>query len=184
MTSSRWLVAVLFLAGCAKPPAVIDEIPPEISTSFERLPGILSSIRGPQDVVLREGLPSGFWEPELRVQALRERATIERHGYRLYDARLPATEEDCAQLTAIFASSTSFAPRRSAKQCGGFYPEYGIDWNTGEETTTALISLECGEVKLHSPKSDLYCDLSPAAASKLKSLLTDRQTKPSGGRGK
>lgn len=171
-TASCLALLAAFACGCdAAPPPPVEETPPEIATNLERLPGILADISPDAEVVLYEGLPSGFWEPARREEALRK-PTIERYGYRLYDKPLPLVENDRDELTAIFRSQNSFAPLRQGKECGGFFPEYSLEWTAGGKTTVALISLECGEAKLHSERGELYCDLSAAAATKLKKLLS------------
>lgn len=178
MSNHRWLpcglLLVPLLAGCSQAPNVIEEAPPNIPTSFERLPQILESIRSGSGMAVYLGLPSVFWEPALRERELREKPTIERAGYRLYDMPLQLPDEDRARLTALFGSTASFAPHRGGKPCGGFNPDYCVEWSSDGETTTALISVECGEVKFHSSKGELYCDFSPSASATAKAALERR----------
>jgi hypothetical protein len=173
-------LSIALLAGCTAPPdvAIEEEPPPAINTNFDRLGDILSGISGAGDLLLYEGLPSEFWEPQLRQKALKEEETIALHGYAVYDdaRQLPAEEAD--PLTSLLSTKESFAPRRAGKACGGFQPEFCLEWTGGGAATQALISLECGEVKLFGPKGELYCDLVPAASQKLKPLLTRHQNRP------
>jgi hypothetical protein len=172
-----WALPIALLSGCTARPdvAIEEEPPPAIETSFDRLADILSGISAGGDVLLYEGLPSEFWEPQLRQNALKEAETVSLHGYSVYDdvRQLPA--EDAGPLTALFSARETFAPYRTRKACGGFQPEFCLEWKAGEAATQALISLECGEVKLFGPRGELYCDLTPAAAQTLKPLLLRHQ---------
>jgi hypothetical protein len=174
----RWLwLAVTLFAGCTARPevAVEEEPPPATDTNFDRLADILGGISSAGEVLLYEGLPSEFWEPELRARELRQKETVRLQGYPFYDEaqQMPAT--DAAALTVLLSARESFARYNSRKSCGGFQPEYCLEWTTGEAGTQALISLECGEVKLYGPRGELYCDLAAAAVQKLKQVLSPYQ---------
>jgi hypothetical protein len=172
-----WALPVALLSGCGAPSAVTiaEESPLATDTNFDRLADILSGIPGAGDMFLYGGLPSEFWEPELRQTALREAETTVLHGYTVYDDARLLPVEDARLLTALLSAKESFARYRAGKSCGGFQPEFCLEWKVGEAATEALISLECGEVKLFGPKGELYCDLVPVALQKLKPLLTRHQ---------
>ena len=82
---------------------------------------------------------------------------------------------DAEPFTALFSSKKSFKRYDEKKRCGGYSPDYAVEWKTGEEATRALICLECGEVKLFGPKSELYCDLSMEAQKSLTHMLRPYQ---------
>lgn len=168
-----FVLAALWLIGCKQETKVVfDGVPPPpIEKNFDRLPTVLAGIQKTGDLRLYEGLPSDFWEPELLEQELKRTKTIKLYGYPLYEDQLALQETDGEQFTALLSARTSFATFSDAKKCEGFHADYGLEWKTGEETTHALIGLECGEVKLYGPKSQLHCDLSPEAAEKLRQLL-------------
>src|SRR5262245_16010834 len=176
-TWCRAALSIALLAGCTAPPdvAIEEEPPPAINTSFDRLGDVLSGIAGGGDLVLYEGLPSEVWEPHLRQKALKEEETIVLHGYAVYDDAQQLPTEDAGSLTVLLSTNESFAPYRAGKACGGFQPEFCLEWKVDGAATQALISLECGEAKLFGPKGELYCDLVPAASQKLKPLLTRYQ---------
>ncbi len=170
----RWLVlSVALLTGCSQGAdvAVPYEPPPPTDTNFDRLAEVLAGIPDGGEVLIYEGLPSEFWEPELRLRELKEQETIEVHGYPVYDDLQTMPEADAGELTRLFTAKESFARYRSQKPCGGFQPEFCLQWNEGEAATVALISMECGEVKLYGPRGELHCDLAPAAVQTLKALL-------------
>ena len=78
---------------------------------------------------------------------------------------------DAEQFTALFSAKGSFKRYRGQKACGGYHPDYCVEWKQGEAATRALICLECLEVKFFGPRSDLYCDLSPEAGQRLAQWL-------------
>ena len=175
----RWLLlAATLLVGCTKGARVEVEAeqPPATDTHFENLPRVLAAIPRAGEVLLYEGLPGDFWEPQLRERELKRKKTIKLHGYPFYEELLALEGTDAAQFTALFSAPDSFRPYRGVKPCGDFHPDYCMEWKTGAGATRALICLECGEVKMYGPQSELYCDMSREAAQRLKQLL-DRYQK-------
>jgi hypothetical protein len=174
----RWLtLAAALLAGCTQAPDVEVEHhqPAPISTDFERLPSLLGGIRKSGEVVLYEGLPSEFWEPEVLERELNRKKTIRLHGYPFYDGRIALRGADAEQFTALFSAKGSFKRYRGEKACGGYHPDYCVEWKTADAPTRALICLECGEVKLIGPRSELHCDLIPEAWKQLAQRLSPYQ---------
>ena len=167
-----WLVlAIALCAGCGPRSVVPDEPPPPaIATSFERLPELLAGIQG-GEVSLYEGLPDAFWEPDLRAKHLKQKKTIRLHGYPFYEERPTLKDADSRQLTATLSAPSSFSGYSGLKSAGEYNPDYCISWKSSGGETQALVSLECAEVKLYGPKSELHCDLTPQAAEQLKQLL-------------
>lgn len=167
------MLAVFLLIGCSQASKVeVDqEQPAQVSTKFERLSSVLTGIQESGAVSLYEGLPSIFWDPQLREQELNQKKIIKLHGYPFYEELLALKDADTQQLRALLSAKQSFKPYRSRKECGGYDPEYCVQWKKGDSITQVLISLECGEVKMFGPQSELLCDLSPEAHQKLKQLL-------------
>lgn len=146
----RLILAVALLAGCSQSSQVENEQDelPSTDTNFSRLPSLLADIRGSAGSLLYEGLPSRFWEPELRSHELQAKRTFKLHGYPFYEGPLTWLAGDSEEVFTLFKNKSSFVPFRRAKQCGGYNPEYAIEWKTGETANHALVCLECGEVKL------------------------------------
>jgi hypothetical protein len=171
------LFAVLCL-GCNSAAEVADETPPPaVSIDFARLPEILTGVQKTGSVVVYAGLPSQFWEPQLRNQELLQKETLDVHGHPVYDdPQTPATA-DSEQLTSLLSAKGSYQPLSSGKgnKCGGFTAEYCVEWTSGDTATQILICLECGEAMLFGPQSELYCNFSPEIAQRLKQLLAPYQ---------
>ncbi len=174
----RWLMltAVLF-AGCTREPnvEVPQEPPKHVSKDFAQLKSILDGIQRSEEVALYEGLPSEFWEPQLRELEVNQKKTIGLHGYLFYDERLAPQGSDLEPFTKLFSDTRSFQRYRSTKVCGGYHPDYCVEWKKGDVTTRALICLECGEVQFFALRKELYCDLSPEASRNLARWLSSYQ---------
>lgn len=171
----RWLMlpVVLLFAGCSRAPnvQVASEPPKPVSKDFAQLRSILETVPRTGDVALYEGLPSEFWEPQLRETEATQKKTLGLHGYLFYDERLAPEESDRKQLTALFTDARSFQRHRDVKVCGGYHPDYCVEWKSGDATARALVCLECAEVQLFARRGELYCDLSPEATQRLSRCL-------------
>jgi len=177
MYRSCLILLTLICVGCGSAPVaeVADSPPEQIDTDFTRLPDILSGVQKSAEIWLYEGLPGDFWEPELREQELKQKQTVRMHGYPVYE-ELPTVEAtDAGALTELLSTPASFEPLSSGKKCGGFQLEYCIEWGTAGAFIQALVCLECGEVKIYSPKGELHCDISRVAAERLKEILSQYQ---------
>jgi hypothetical protein len=171
------ILAVSLCAGCSQAPRVeVEYEPPQkTDTNFANLPLVLAGLKKSQDVMLREGLPSEFWEPELRERELNQKATIKLHGYPFYDEPIALKGTDAERLTALFSAKQSFKRYDGKKRCSGYHPDYCLEWKAGEAVTQALICLECVEIKLFGPKCELHCDLSNETGKVLTELLSPYQ---------
>ena len=171
------IVAISLLFGCSQAPnvEVEEEQIAKTNTDFQRLSLVLGGILKSEDIALYEGLPGEFWDPELRRQELTQKKTVKFHGYPFYEAMITLQGADAEPLGALLSATSSFSRHRGPKKCGGYNPDYCLQWKKGDAVTQVLVSLECGEVKLFGPKSELLCDLSPDAQKKLTQLLKPYQ---------
>jgi hypothetical protein len=177
LRASHWILAVSLFAGCSQPsPVEVEYEPPQkTDANFANLPLLIEGIAKSRDVLLREGLPSEFWEPELRERELNQKATIKLHGYHFYDEPIAPKGTDGEHLTALFSDKKSFKRYAENKRCSGYHPDYCLEWKSGEVVTQALICFECREIKLFGPKYELHCDLSDEAETVLTELLSPYQ---------
>lgn len=173
MVPRRLVLSLSLLAGCSQAAhvEVAYEPPIETDTRIANLPRILAAIPKSTPVRLYRGLLSEFWEPELRTQELNRAKTIRLHGYAFYEESILIRETDASRLTALLSSKATFRHHSDKKRCGGYSPEYSVEWKAGADGIHALICLECAEVKMFAPKCELHCDLTADAKQALESLL-------------
>lgn len=167
------LVQAILLCGCWNSSQIEEESPQpaqKVATNFDRLPGILAGADN-SEVVLYEGLPSQFWEPQLRESEIRQKLTVEFHGYRFYEEVLILEDADSKTLSGLICSAGSYRSYRGGKRCSDFHPDFCLEWTSSEGTTHAMISLECGEIMLFGPKEELHCDFIPDMAKEIREIL-------------
>ncbi len=174
MSGRSLLLISLFCLGCDSVTEIVEETPPPaVNTDFARLPDILAGVQKSGKLLVYEGLPSQFWEPQLRNQELLQQETLDVHGYPVYDEPQTPSGADVDQLPALLGARDTYqAFSKSGSKCGGFTAEYCAEWTNGEQSTQILICLECGEAMLFSPQLELHCNLTPHAAARLKELLS------------
>jgi len=150
-----WMfVAGLLLQGPALPVPVVEEI-------------------GRADqVVVYEGLPHQMHERELRQHELASGNVVRMEGVPFYAAEIAPTSEDAATLARIVSDPASFAPYGGYKSCGGFHPDFLVEWRTGPEGTPTRLHLcfGCLEMKAYGPGGEVHVEIAEAAAREL--LLT------------
>ena len=88
-------------------------------------------------------------------------------------------EEDKKKLTTLFIDEKSVKKFSGPKRCGGFHPDFCVEWHVGKDVYRAHICFGCHEMMVYGPKSDLYCDIAEPAYKELDALLkTYRKNRP------
>ena len=128
-------------------------------TDFENYKPLADAIGRADKVVLYEGLPHDVWEAKLLAKELKEKKTVERHGFPFYAGPLDLTADDAKKLIALFTDPGSFSQWVGPKKCGGFHPDYLVEYHVGDDVYQMLVCLGCCEVKVYGPKARLYCDI-------------------------
>lgn len=174
------MVAAALIAGCSQAPEPERsfEPPRTLSTDFGRLKSALDGLAKPGEIALYAGLPSEFWEPQLREEEASRNRTVRLEGYLFYEERLALNGEEADRLGSLLSAERSFRRRRGEKTCSGYEPGYCVEWKSSSTTTRFLICLQCGEVKIFGPRNDLYCDLSAESGQKLDEWLKPYRKSP------
>lgn len=148
------------------------------STEFEPNISLFAAIGEADQLTLYEGLP----HPDEAEVFERERSTgrtTRLHGHLFYrdphDARAP----DASKLKNVLGSEQSFLAWRGEKKCGGFHPDFLVEWRANSATYRILICFGCGEVKVYGPTQDLHCDMTLETRQQLKELFREyRKNRP------
>lgn len=125
-------------------------------------------------VLLHEGLPHPSFEGDLLKAELKKQKTNMIGGFPFYQARPALKPEDATALMNLLANPTSLRPLPVGvvKQCGGFHPDYCIDWQVGKKVYRCLVCFGCEEIKvLVQEKALFYCELTPEVAGKVEEIL-------------
>jgi hypothetical protein len=65
----------------------------------------------------------------------------------------------------------SFRRYTGAKLCGGYHPDWCIEWKDGESVYKVLLCFHCEEARLYGPNNELWSDLDKKALKKLVEIL-------------
>jgi hypothetical protein len=137
-------------------------------------------VAGAETTTLYEGLPHQMFESSLMESERRSKPVQELHGYWFYKEPLAPSAEDVKRLTQVFSEPASFEPFSGEKKCGGFHPDYAVEWQKDSSSYRALICFGCGEAKLFGPGIDERHDLGRRAVPELEALLAKhRKNRPS-----
>jgi hypothetical protein len=163
-------------------PTAADEKKKETDTDFKNLQPLAEAIAKADKVTLYEGLPHQVWEKELLDQELKEKQTVTDHGFPFYAGPLDLKPDDAKKLTALAADAKSFQKWSGYKRCGGFHPDYMVEWRVGKDVYRMHVCFGCHEVKVYGPKAELYCDMSDAGLHGLEAVLKPyRKNRPKAG---
>lgn len=121
--------------------------------------------------VLLEGLPHPAFESELLEKEKASKPVQQLHGYPFYEEALALRPEDAKRLAQVLSEGGSLKPFEQEKKCGGFHPDYAVEWRTGADARRALICFGCDEVKLFGPGVESRHDLSAGASKELEEVL-------------
>ena len=154
----RYLFAaslLLSLAACL-PRTRPNGDPRPADTDFGRLPELLRAISKAGKVALYERLPHQTFEKD----QLESEKTVTLSGYPFYADPLPLKPAYGKKLITALSDARSYRDFSGEKLCGGFHPDYAVEFQVGKATYHVLVCFGCGEAKLCGPKRDLRVDLS------------------------
>lgn len=172
MNQLFFAIAPLSLAGfLAVAGGCHSNEPRETDMNFGNYTPLAAAVAKADQVTLYEGLPHPMFEKKLLDEELKNRKTVQHHGFPFYVEPLPLKERDAKELTKLFTDAKSFARFSGYKLCGGFHPDYCIEWHVGNEVYRCLVCFGCHEIKVFGSKSELYCDIANQAYSRFKELL-------------
>lgn len=138
-----------------------------------------AAVAGAEKMTLHEGLPHQMFESDLMESERRSKPVQELNGYWFYKEPLAPAAEDVKRLTQLLSEPATFAPFSGEKKCGGFHPDYAVEWQKDSSSYRALICFGCDEAKLFGPGIDERHDLSARAMPELEALLTKhRKNRP------
>lgn len=168
------LIAFVLL-GCTQAPSLADAA----ETSKPATLGLARIIATADKMLLFEGLPHQGFEAKLLAEERKNKPTVDLHKFPFYKQTLPMKPADRRQLEAILGNPKTFKPFSGEKKCGGFHPDYAVEWQRGKDRYHVLLCFGCKEAKLVDPNGQHRKDLERAAFNQLKALLKNyRKNRP------
>ena len=114
-----------------------------------------STIRQAERLTLYEGLPHPMYEPTALAAEKKAKPTVELHGFPFYREALEVKAGDDEKLKALLADPRTLEPFSGEKRCGGFHPDYAVEWSVGGKIRSGLICFGCGEVMIYGPTGEV-----------------------------
>jgi hypothetical protein len=145
-----------------------DDVP-ETSTKFDDLKPLIATLAKADKVVLHEGLPRPGDKSFNTEKTTKKTVTIA--NWLFYAEPLDFKDKDESKLTDLIGSEKTFAAFSGVKKCGGFHPDYALEWRVGKDTYYALICFGCHEVKVYGPGKGAYADIAKDGYNSLTALL-------------
>jgi len=175
---------ILLIISCSRTqdtPKAFKEIKNDVSNAgqVEQLQHFLDAVKSAERVIVYEGLPHHLFEEELLETELKSKKTIKMLEYPFYAEGVEPKKEDAIQLTNLLSAVESFAPFSGEKKCGGFHPDYDLDWHVSGSIYRAFVCFGCHEIKIIVSGNAVLFDLSDNAYDSLKRILqTYRKQRP------
>ncbi len=133
LTIASTLFVACLVAGCSN-------APPESPT-----------IRTVAKLTLYEGLPHPMYNSAELASEKKSKPTIARYGFDFYAEPRELTAGDQEKLKAILGDAKTYAPFAGEKKCGGFHPDFAVEWTLDGQTHACLICFTCGEFLVIGP---------------------------------
>src|SRR5262245_6972052 len=130
------LVAVPCFAACVTDK---EDGKKETDRNFANYNPLSEWIAKADKVILYEGLPHQEYEGEELEKERKSKKTISFNGFPFYSEPLDLKAADAKKLTNLYCDPSSFRAWKGYKRCGGFHPDYCIEWRKGKETCRALV---------------------------------------------
>ncbi len=87
--------------------------------------------------------------------------------------------DEVAEINRLFSKEGNAIPFGGPKTCGGFHPDYMVEWTVGDARYRAHVCFGCGEIMVIGPGIDTLVDISDAASPDVeKALLVYRNRRP------
>jgi len=159
------------------------------SIDFNNYSPLAAKISQANKVALFEGLPHHVFEYEILERELKRRDILKIRSYPFYQEKLLLSAEDASKLTRLFCDEKNFGPNRAfvlmgyrtrnpagsvtkiVKACGGFHPDYCVEWDVQGNVYQMLICFGCEEIKCFGPSQQLYCDVGNAGLKQFGEVL-------------
>jgi hypothetical protein len=126
-------------------------------------------------LVLYEGLPHQFYEDEALAKELKTKETVQLHGFPFYHEPLDLKDGDGEKLKDLLGRSWTYQSKPEgisvAPTCGGFHPDYAVEWSHMDRLYRILICFGCHEVRVYGPQGTRFYDIRSGAYGRLEKLL-------------
>lgn len=143
--------------------------------NFTNLSALLGALEKAERFTLFEGLPHPRFESKQLATELARQKHRQRNGYPFYIEPLELTPATLASSLALLRDPSLYTPWNGEKLCGGFHPDYALQFFARGQLYRLLICFGCFEVKLFGGGVTLRSSLALEPGQKLKEALASCQ---------
>jgi hypothetical protein len=119
------------------------------ATHPEALAPLAACAEAAREVTAYEGLPHQIEERELLEQERRENPTLRLRGFDFYEGPLEVGDGAAGELSRWLGERDNFREWNGPYKCGGFHPDYAVEWKGGGGRVLVLICLGCCEIRAY-----------------------------------
>lgn len=120
----------------------------------------LTTLTNPTSITLYEGLPHQLYENKELESELKTKPVAMINNFPYYNQRIELTKADQQKLRDFFSHEEFFWATHGSKGCGGFHPDFCLQWTThGGLTVNCHLCFGCSELKLYDRKREFDCDV-------------------------
>jgi hypothetical protein len=140
-------------------------------------PQVYDTVRQAERLTVYEGLPHPMYEEQAFEEELRTKQTIQLLGFPFYREPLDLKDDDARALRGLLGDRNTYQTWRGEKECGGFHPDYAVEWSVEGKIYRCLICFGCHEARFYGPQGEIsFFDLQSVGSgrdrrSKLLDLL-------------
>jgi len=123
-------------------------------------PHVYDSVRHAERLTVYEGLPHPAYEREAFQEESKSKQTIRLLGFPFYREPLDLKDEDVKTLRNLLGSRNTYQAYGGEKECGGFHPDYAVEWSSKGKVYRCLICFGCSQARFEGPQGEiLFYDL-------------------------
>lgn len=144
--------------------------------NFEKQINLLvAGIAKSRTLTVYEGLPHQLSEKDVLEKELKEKKTVKLYKFPFYEETIAINEDVSARLKPLCSDTKTYQRYIGAKFCGGFHPDWCVEFKDGQDVYRVLICFGCHEARLYGPQNDLFTDLDKESMLKLAETLNPLQ---------
>ncbi|WZP00055.1 hypothetical protein EP7_001672 [Isosphaeraceae bacterium EP7] len=125
-----------------------------IAAIWHLRPQVYDTVRLSNRLVVFEGLPHPMYEEATFEKELKSQQTIQISGFPFYLEPLDMKVEDLKALRDLLGNRNTYQAYSGEKKCGGFHPDYAVEWTFEGRVYRCLICFGCFEVRFIDPKGN------------------------------
>ena len=105
-----------------------------------------NTIKKADRIFVYEGLPHQMFESELLKTENKRKDTTKIAKFPFYTPKIRVEGTAESTLKTIISNSKNYTKFSGEKKCGGFHPDYALEWSDGDKRYSILFCYGCSEV--------------------------------------